>query len=370
MAHRKILIVAGNFYPSTLGGPSRSLYWLSSTLLRHEVEVCVVTTNSHINKNIVQVDCWNDVDKLQVFYASSKLNLIKKSFKAITTHDVVLLSSICYLPSSAVAVWSTLKRKKIVWAPRGELFNSAIDGNKAKNIYFGLLRLLFGKIVLWQATSDEEQVLIRRYFGRKASSVVLPNYMCIPTRMQRMPTEPYFLYVGRVAPIKALDKVVRGLAMSKCFMTSQYKFAIIGDIERQFESYGYELKRIIGELDLSDRIIFVGSLYGKEKNQAFANAYMTILLSNSENFGNVVIESLAQGTPVIASQGTPWQVLNKTQSGYWVDNTPQVIADTIDNALKLSEGTYNDYRDNAIKLANTFDIEKNVRKWIKILDEC
>ena len=51
--------------------------------------------------------------------------------------------------------------------------------------------------------------------------------------------------------------------------------------------------------------------------------------SHNENFGNVVVESLSQGTPVIASTGTPWKILEKYHAGYWIKNNPENIAKKI-----------------------------------------
>ena len=49
---------------------------------------------------------------------------------------------------------------------------------------------------------------------------------------------------------------------------------------------------------------------GEEKNKVIASNMALVLPSKSENFGNVVLEALAQGTPVIASKNTPWQILD------------------------------------------------------------
>lgn len=62
------------------------------------------------------------------------------------------------------------------------------------------------------------------------------------------------------------------------------------------------------------------------------------MVSHSENFGNVIIlESLSQGTPVVASKGTPWEELNINNAGYWIDNSPDNIGQTIDKLISMSE---------------------------------
>ncbi|MCX7862434.1 MAG: glycosyltransferase, partial [Bacteroidales bacterium] len=62
-----------------------------------------------------------------------------------------------------------------------------------------------------------------------------------------------------------------------------------------------------------------------------------ILPSHSENFGMVVGEALQYEIPVIASTGTPWSDLNTYQCGWWVNNDVDTLANTIEEAISLSD---------------------------------
>src|SRR5207245_2880659 len=52
---------------------------------------------------------------------------------------------------------------------------------------------------------------------------------------------------------------------------------------------------------MTDRTLFTGMLLGEQRIAALAEASLFVLPSYQENFGNVVIESLAAGTPVVIS---------------------------------------------------------------------
>ena len=91
------------------------------------------------------------------------------------------------------------------------------------------------------------------------------------------------------------------------------------------------------------------------------------LVSNSENFGNVVLESLSQGTPVVASKGTPWQSLEESKAGFWIDNNPKEIANCIDRIMSYSEKEYYLKRENAFALAKRFDVYDNINQWETVL---
>jgi glycosyltransferase involved in cell wall biosynthesis len=111
----------------------------------------------------------------------------------------------------------------------------------------------------------------------------------------------------------------------------------------------------------------VGSLVGKEKFRAYASARYSFLVSNSENFGNVVIEALSQGTPVVASKGTPWKSLIEKNAGFWIDNTPETIADTLDVLISQSDEEYFKYREGALNYSRSFDIYEHIEEWENVL---
>ena len=369
----RVLISAGLFYPSKLGGPANTLHWLAKALVSKNVSVTVVSTSNHIDKGLVAFDEWTEIDNIRVRYCTAKSKLSSRVFfhsiQELFKNDVVLISSIFYIPSFFIALFAALTSKEIIWSPRGELFNSAINGSKTKLLYVRLLRFLFSKRVILHATSSIEQREIEKHFGSSVRTIVIPNYMELHEKKDRLGSESkYFLYVGRIAPIKALDNLLLGLSKSDVFMKSDYKLLIAGGVEKQFEGYYNKLFQILSEnAALKEKVVFLGNVEGDQKFQLYADAYYSILVSHSENFGNVVIEALSQGTPVIASHGTPWQKLVDSKAGQWIDNNENEIAKSIDKVIAMDEENYLLVRENAYKLALEFDVYSNVDNWIKVL---
>lgn len=361
----------GLFYPSRLGGPSKTLYWLAKALVSKGVRVSVVSTNNHIEDGLVEFDKWIEIDKIRVRYCKTKsklpLKIVFHSVKELLNCDVVLLSSFFFMPSFFIALFAALTSKKIIWSSRGELFNSAINGSKIKLVYIKLLKILFSKRVVFHATSKEENNVIKKHLGRSTRTIIIPNYMELHEKKVRLETAgKYFLYVGRIAPLKALDNLLLGLAKSDSFMNSDYKLLIAGGVEKQFVGYYNQLNQILLDNEaLKEKVVFLGNIEGDKKFQLYADAYYSILVSHSENFGNVVIESLSQGTPVIASTGTPWQQLAANNAGLWISNNENEIAKSIDDVLAMEEEEYQRTRANAYKLAMEFDVYANIDNWIK-----
>jgi glycosyltransferase involved in cell wall biosynthesis len=89
--------------------------------------------------------------------------------------------------------------------------------------------------------------------------------------------------------------------------------------------------------------------------------------SHTENFGIVVLESLAQGTPVIASRGTPWKCLEDEKIGFWVENTPESLRQKIDEILQMTSAEYDQMRKRSRTFViREFDIERNIDKWLEL----
>ena len=89
---------------------------------------------------------------------------------------------------------------------------------------------------------------------------------------------------------------------------------------------------------MSNRVFFVGLLSGPERLKFLANADVFVLPSHNENFGNVYLESLLAGTPIIASKNTPWSLVEEYNCGRWEENSVQAVCKSIRDILKLDSG--------------------------------
>lgn len=132
------------------------------------------------------------------------------------------------------------------------------------------------------------------------------------------------LFLSRIHVKKGLDFLIEAVAALKDRMQG-YEVWIAGEGE---QSYIEELKRLAGRLGIERQVCFLGGVYGDRKWQMLREADLFVLPTHSENFGIVVAEALACGTPVITTQGTPWQELESWHCGWWakVGTTPTVQA--------------------------------------------
>lgn len=362
----KILFPIRAFYPHHGGGPSLSVYWMAKALVLKGQDVTVVTT-THGLENQFPTNTWNVVDGINVQYCSSSWRLLRLTLSQIKNNDVLHLTSICYWPSVVIAAYSKLfTNRLVIWSPRGELAESAIKGSRVKQILFKLYGHLFRNRVYFHGTSDKEIEEIKQILGSH-KTINLPNYLDLSPK-KNVPQRRYLLYLGRISPIKSLDKLFIALTLSKKFINSDYKLFLAGkSVIPEEVACEKQLKDQVVKLGLQDRIQFLGEVGGSSKDDLLSGAFFSFLVSETENFGNVVVEAMAQGTPVVTSLGTPWGGLKDNHVGYHVSNDPAVLAETIDMIMSLSDEEYQELRRRVYAFCvNEFSINDNIHKWVEM----
>lgn len=136
------------------------------------------------------------------------------------------------------------------------------------------------------------------------------------------------LFMSRIHPKKGLELLLQAIKRLISESVDNYnpRLVIAGEGD---DSYVQRLRSLVENLGLKDRVSFVGAVYGDQKWNLIRQSDAVVLPSYSENYGLIVAESLASGTPVITTTGTPWEVLQQEQCGWWVD--PDV--DSVHHAL-------------------------------------
>lgn len=364
----RILFPVGAFYPSQVGGPCNTIYWHTTSLVKNGVDVVVVTTNKGINPGDVPLNRIYENESGHVFYGTGEYNNLKVIFKAvgyIRKCDIIHINSLFNILSIICFFYSYFfSRAKIIWSVRGELSPSAFSYGIRKKAIIIFLYKLFTKQVLFHSTSEDETILINKFF-KKSKIIQLPNYLQ-PSQRLIVEKKKQILFVGRIHPIKAIHKLIEAVSLSNQFRGEDYKLILVGNYELRHTYYYEELLQLILQLRLESKVEFRGHISGFEKEKLYAESTLLVLPSESENFGNVVVEALNQGTPVIASKGTPWAILEKYNCGFYTENLPGELAKAIDKIIDANESEYIKMSQNAIELMDKeFNIDTQIYKWIE-----
>jgi D-inositol-3-phosphate glycosyltransferase len=149
--------------------------------------------------------------------------------------------------------------------------------------------------------------------------------------------ESIVVFVGRIIPLKGIDNVLK--AMAHLEGKQRIKLVVIGgDDHSQGEMQ--RLKNLSRTLGIDEKVIFTGSVRQETLPLFYSAADLCVVPSYYETFGLVVLESLACGTPVVATRvGCAESVIRHGETGYVVaDNTPESLADKISRLLSTPNG--------------------------------
>ncbi len=141
---------------------------------------------------------------------------------------------------------------------------------------------------------------------------------------------PHVLFLSRLHPKKGLELLIDAANLLRtrgraCTLT----VAGSGD-----PAYERSLRERVRSLDLDDRVRFVGFVGGRLKISLLRACDLFVLPSSQENFGYVLFEAMAAGTPVVASRLIDtWPELVESGGAAVVDRDPGAIADAITTLL-------------------------------------
>lgn len=380
----KILLVVPSFYPATVyGGPIFSTLHTCKDLAKlDDVEINVSTTNANMTSKLdVETNAWQKFNEnfFVKYYNETKINvlslrLLSAVWRDIKQADVVHAQYMFSTPTPIALFYAKLFNKPIILSPRGALCKWCLEqGSSFKKMWLRFLIGPFVNTLTWHATAQQEKDEILAKFPN-ANVEIIPNGIefdvyqnsnrltnkefCKTYAKQETEAEKIIVSMGRLQKKKGFDILVDAFAK----VISDYPTAKLF-IAGQDEKEGENLMRQIAGLSLDKQVFLVGEIQGQEKINFLANADLFVLPSHNENFGNVYVESLAAGTPIVASTGTPWSEVEEGNCGKWVNNS---VEETANAMIEMLGKDIELMRENAKRLAKKYDW-KNIAIQFKTL---
>jgi len=151
------------------------------------------------------------------------------------------------------------------------------------------------------------------------------------------------LFVGRIARVRRIELLLQAVSQLRI----PFHLTIVGGEEKtsSITRTGYlnELKQLTKQLDLENRVTYVGKKQPVELKALYRSADVFVYPSLYENFGQPLIEAAAHGLPLISTPvGIAREIVIEGETGFQVSGVPEVIRDRIeslkDTNLRLQMG--------------------------------
>jgi len=326
------------------GGPSYSVTGLCDVLASRGKRILLVAQKTLTEQDAELVLPRNPTVELFPFLSFRKLRITytpgykhklltiveKNQVSIIHNHGLWLQ---CNHQSAVVAARYDIP---YIVSPRGMLepWAFAFNSWKKKIVWWLWQKRSLLNATAFCATSVQEAENIRS-LGFKQPIAIIPNGVDLPPLHEKQEQAPstirYALFLSRIHPKKGLLNLVKAWSQAA---PEGWKVIIAGPDENGHQQ---ELQNEIAAAGMSDIFEIIGPVEGERKEQLLRDAGLFILPTFSENFGIVVAEALAAGTPVITTKGTPWEGLVTHSCGWWIDIGAEPLADAIELATSCSD---------------------------------
>ena len=194
-------------------------------------------------------------------------------------------------------------------------------------------------IALTEDMKTEMQKIYSRDVAVIPNGIDLESYEDLPTKeasRQRLAlnnNDKIILFVGTLRPVKGLKYLIQAMNMVRQKDTKARLMLIGYGEERQ------SLEGLVKELDLGDRVTFVGKVPNEKVPEYMAASDIFVLPSLSEGFPVVILEAMASGLPIVATKvgGLP-EIVKDGENGFLVKpRGPEELADKVLALLENEE---------------------------------
>lgn len=339
----RVCLVSSSFYPAIFyGGPISSTWDLSKKLGEKNIEVYVSTTNADGNKRIKDIDTKEHIKQAENvfvrYYHEQLINIFSFSFlfgifSDIKKSDVVYIQYLFHYTVLFSLLFSVFLGKKIILCPRGSFSGFTLSNKRSwlKRLWLFLFVSPLKNKIIWQASSYLEKEDILFYFP-KVDVKIIPDGIDVDSfsnsnkmdkkELLKKYTNKDFKNVsdvvfsmGRLHKIKRFDILINAFEL---YLDENKNAKLL--IAGADDGVRNALENQIKELKLEDSVFLIGLVNFSQKKELLSNCSFFSLSSDFESFGIVVSEALSCGVPVVVSDKTSWNNIERNNCGIFVKN--------------------------------------------------
>jgi glycosyltransferase involved in cell wall biosynthesis len=339
----RILHVSASYLPAVrYGGTIVSVHGLCKSLAARGHDVHVFTTSvDGPDDSAVSHGVPVDVDGVKVWYFRSRharrIYWSPPMARALATRvrefDLVHTHASFLWPMWAAARAAKRAGVPYVVSPRG-MIEKGLIARKSRLLKTAWIELIekrsLSQAAAIHVTSAREAAELTAFGFDLPPLVEIPNGVepGLPNESAGSPSSairaiaagpPYVLFLGRISWKKGLDRLIRSVP----HLSPDLRVVIAGNDDEDLRPV---LQAQAEELKVNNRLVFTGAVAGADKRTLLAQARVLVLPSYSENFGNVVVEAMAAGCPVVVTPEVGVAPLVRDAGAGWVvDGDPHTL---------------------------------------------
>ncbi|MDT8308006.1 MAG: glycosyltransferase [Bacteroidales bacterium] len=319
----KLLFVVPNYEPAwSFGGVMRCMSTLCRGLQHEGVDVTVYTTNLDGKGGTLAVEPgeYTSVGGVSVYYFPSTFGsnsdfdsraLARKMEASVSQFDLVYIAAMWQWIGVSASKICSKHSVPYVHGSHGSFGAYSLAKGKAKKSIF--LNLFMKKHLIHadaiHVTTEYERASLK-VLGDRIQSFIVPNSIPdyaftvdetsvteIRQELKISASSRVIIFAGRPDPVKRLDIVIKALPEILTQVPDAH-LLIVGSDDNE---YSANMKKLVSQLELESQVTWAGFIAGEKMPNYYAAADLFALPSMGENFGMVVAEAMATGTPVVIS---------------------------------------------------------------------
>ena len=299
----RIAIVTSFFPPDRVAGAELGALFMANhfSKLGHEVHLVITRPKDRNRESIEQRN------GLTIHWLNGPrpkglafLFEVREALKVVSEINPAAINGNCLLPGGLVA---HLGSKHGI---RASVLCYGYDVTDMKGVVGAIGKWTLRKIQNLGVATQYCQGVVKDHSGRDGKIYLAGcDEKVFPHLRYRKPGKHVqLLFIGRLIPEKGFDFLLHLMSQ----LPDKVCLKVAGGGE-QIASY----QKIVGEMNLRNRVEFLGLVPNKELSNLFSNSDALILPSYREPFGVVCIEAILSGVPVVCSDamGLPEAVENE-----------------------------------------------------------
>ncbi|MBN2518221.1 MAG: glycosyltransferase family 4 protein [Candidatus Altiarchaeota archaeon] len=320
------ILITSSIFPPEIGGPATYAYEFSRRALELGHKVSVVTLAESPPEKLSGVDVsW--VRRSQSTALARGSLFFTEIMKKAKSCDLIYAQNPAAIGLPSVLVGKILRKPVVVKYVGDTAWEKAFREGKTKKFLDDFLkhpdantniikiqRYVFGNADRIITPSDYLKGLLVEFYKVPEGKVyVIPNAVSADIPKIRKSKDPVIITVARIVPWKGIQDVI-GLMPGLLKKRPHLEYWVVGT-----GPYEDTLKKEVEKAGLSENVRFFGSLSHSETLARVASAHVFVLNSLYEGMAHVLLEAMAVGTPVVATDicGNP-ELIENGKNGFLV----------------------------------------------------